>query len=157
MKKLFFYETPIGKVALAEENGRITNLQLPKDEAFSEQYTVEETSLLREAAAQLTEYFRGKRKEFTLPLQPQGTDFYQKVWWRLLDIPYGTTKSYGQIAAEAGNPKACRAIGQANNKNPIPIFIPCHRVIGAKGDLVGFGGGLATKTYLLELEKNNSK
>lgn len=157
MKKAFYYDFPIGRITLAEENGRITNLHLPGNALPPEQYIIEETPLLKVAAEQLREYFAGKRKEFQLPLQPQGTDFYQKVWWRLLDIPYGATKSYGQIAAEAGNPKACRAVGGANNKNPIPVFIPCHRVIGAKGDLVGFGGGLAQKAYLLEMEKNNSK
>lgn len=111
-----------------------------------------ETALLREAGSQLLEYFQGKRKEFVLPLSPNGTKFQQKVWQALCTIPYGETRSYGQIAAQIGQPKASRAVGGANNRNPIMIFIPCHRVIGADGSLTGFGGGLEAKKYLLELE-----
>lgn len=107
------------------------------------------------AALQLTEYFSGKRKEFDLPLEPQGTEFRKKVWAALTEIPYGETRSYKDIAERIGNPKACRAVGGANNKNPISIIIPCHRVVGADGSLVGYGGGLDKKTMLLELERNN--
>lgn len=112
-----------------------------------------ETDLLKRAGNQLMEYFQGKRTEFTLPLAPRGTEFQKKVWKALCTIPYGQTRSYGQIAAQVGNPKACRAVGGANNKNPIWILIPCHRVIGANGSLVGFGGGLYAKEYMLKLEK----
>ena len=114
--------------------------------------TEPETDLLKRAGLQLMEYFQGIRTEFTLPLAPKGTEFQKKVWKALCTIPYGQTRSYGQIAAQIGNPKACRAVGGANNKNPVWIFIPCHRVIGANGSLVGFGGGLYAKEYMLKLE-----
>ena len=94
----------------------------------------------------------GKRKSFDLPLKPEGTEFQKKVWNALLDIPYGETRSYKDIAVAIGNPKACRAVGMANNRNPISIIIPCHRVIGANGSLVGYGGGLPIKIELLNLE-----
>ena len=99
------------------------------------------------------EYLEGKRREFDLPLAPAGTEFMLRVWKALQDIPYGETRSYKDIATMAGNSKACRAVGMANNRNPISIFIPCHRVIGANGVLVGYGGGLDKKTFLLDLEK----
>jgi methylated-DNA-[protein]-cysteine S-methyltransferase len=95
----------------------------------------------------------GRRKDFNLPLEPKGTAFQKAAWDALLTIPYGETRSYGQMAAQVGNPKACRAIGLANNRNPIAIVIPCHRVIGADGKLVGYGGGLHIKVHLLALEK----
>ncbi len=115
-----------------------------------------ETALLKEAGRQLQEYFSGKRKHFSLPLAPAGTVFQHSVWNALKDIPYGETRSYGQIAGTLGNAKAGRAVGMANNKNPISIIIPCHRVIGVNGKLVGYGGGLDKKVYLLALEKENS-
>lgn len=108
------------------------------------------------AATQLSEYFAGKRKSFDLPLEALGTEFRKKVWAALTEIPYGETRSYKDIAESIGNPKACRAVGGANNKNPISIIIPCHRVIGAGGSLVGYGGGLDNKTLLLDLERKNS-
>lgn len=111
------------------------------------------TELLQEAKKQLQEYFAGKRQAFDLPIYSQGTEFQQKVWGALRQIPYGETRSYGEIAAQVGNPKASRAVGGANNKNPIMIIVPCHRVVGADGSLVGFGGGLYAKEYLLSLEK----
>jgi methylated-DNA-[protein]-cysteine S-methyltransferase len=112
-----------------------------------------ETPLLKKAAQELQEYFIGKRKRFDLPLSPQGTDFQQKVWKALQDIPYGAVCSYKDIARAIGNEKACRAVGGANNKNPISIIIPCHRVIGANGSLVGYGGGIEIKKQLLALEQ----
>jgi len=114
-----------------------------------------ETALIKKAAGQLSEYFAGRRKEFDLPLSFAGTDFQKKVWNALMTIPYGETRSYGQIAAQIGNPKASRAVGMANNRNPISIFCPCHRVIGADGSLVGYGGGLDMKRFLLGLEAAN--
>ena len=108
--------------------------------------------LLREAAQQLREYFAGRRREFSLPLAPQGTAFQQQVWQALQRIPYGHTWSYAELARHIGRPQATRAVGAANGRNPIPILIPCHRVIGADGSLVGFGGGLPTKVALLRLE-----
>lgn len=112
-----------------------------------------ETELLRQAASQLDEYYRGERKTFSLPLKVTGTVFQERVWQALLTIPYGQTRSYGEIAAQVGNPKASRAVGMANNRNPISIIIPCHRVIGSDGKLVGYGGGMHRKVWLLDLEK----
>jgi O-6-methylguanine DNA methyltransferase len=107
---------------------------------------------LEEAARQLRAYFAGEAREFNLPLDMQGTEFQKRVWRELLAIPYGETRGYGEIAAAMGAPKAVRAVGAANGANPIPIVVPCHRVIGAAGKLVGYGGGLALKRRLLELE-----
>jgi len=112
-----------------------------------------ETPLLKRAGKQLMEYLAGERKEFDLPLALEGTEFQQAVWKALLSIPYGQTRSYSQIAASIGNPKACRAVGMANNRNPVAIIVPCHRVIGADGRLVGYGSGLDIKEKLLNLEK----
>lgn len=111
-----------------------------------------QTRLTGKAAEEVGEYLEGKRKNFDLPLRPEGTAFQKMVWGALLTIPYGETRSYKDIAAQIKNPKACRAVGMANNRNPIPIFIPCHRVIGTGGSLVGYGGGLDKKIKLLELE-----
>jgi methylated-DNA-[protein]-cysteine S-methyltransferase len=109
--------------------------------------------LLKEAAEQLQNYFSGKLYKFSLPLAPEGTDFRLRVWETLISVPYGQTRSYKDIAQAIGNTKASRAVGLANNKNPIPIVIPCHRVIGSNGKLVGYRGGLQIKEYLLKLEK----
>ena len=106
---------------------------------------------------QLEEYFSGKRSSFSLPMAPVGTQFMQDVWQALVTIPYGEVRSYRDIAKAIGNPKACRAVGMANNRNPLPIIIPCHRVIGANGKLVGYAGGLDCKEKLLALEKENSR
>ena len=152
MEKIFFYETPVGKLCIGEENGAITRVtwrQIP------EESILEETELILECKTQLDAYFRGERKGFDLPLLPKGTAFQQKVWKALTEIPYGETRTYGEIAAAVGNPKAARAVGMANNKNPIGIIIPCHRVVGASGKLVGYAGGMDRKEWLLELEKAN--
>jgi len=111
--------------------------------------------LHKAAEEQLREYFAGRRKRFSLPLHPSGTAFQRLVWKALETIPYGETRSYGEIAAAVGNPKASRAVGMANNRNPISIIVPCHRVIGSTGKLVGYGGGLEKKEFLLELEKRH--
>ena len=136
---------------MAEEGGKITRLYLRAQDvpAGSGQ---EQTPVLQEALRQLGEYFDGTRKVFDLPLQPRGTAFQQRVWRALCDIPYGQTRSYTHLAAQIGRPKACRAVGMANHKNPIPILIPCHRVVGADGSLTGYAGGLAMKKALLDLE-----
>lgn len=154
MKNLFFYQTEIGEIAIAEYNNTITNLFLP-GKPVPGNTVISETKLLKEAGEQLQTYLAGERQVFTLPLAPLGTDFMQRVWASLCAIPYGATRSYQQVAHSIGNPKAARAVGQANNKNPIPIFIPCHRVIGANGKMVGYGGGLHIKNHLLELEKRH--
>jgi len=108
--------------------------------------------ILLQTARQLQEYFDGARQQFDVPLDPRGTDFQKKVWMALRQIPFGQTRSYGQIARQIGTPSASRAVGAANGKNPIPIIVPCHRVIGANGTLTGFGGGLENKALLLKLE-----
>jgi methylated-DNA-[protein]-cysteine S-methyltransferase len=109
-------------------------------------------AILRETRRQLCEYFAGERRVFSLPLEFNGTDFQRRVWQALLTIPYGETRSYGQIARQIGQPRAVRAVGAANGRNPISIVAPCHRVIGSSGELTGFAGGLATKAQLLALE-----
>jgi methylated-DNA-[protein]-cysteine S-methyltransferase len=113
----------------------------------------EETETLKKAAVQLMEYLRGKRTVFDVPLAPEGTAFQKQVWDALVKIPYGETSSYGKLAKDIGKPGAARAVGMANNRNPIPVIIPCHRVIGADGSLTGYGGGLPMKEKLLALEK----
>ena len=151
MEKICFYDTPVGKLIIGEKNGSITRItwtQLPKT------YLQEETELILNCKNQLEEYFRGKRKTFDLPLAPKGTEFQQKVWLALREIPYGEVRSYKDIAEKVGNPKAARAVGMANNRNPIAIIIPCHRVVGANGKLVGYAGGMEQKEKLLQLEKN---
>lgn len=152
MKNLLVIDTVIGKIGIAEDGKSITNLYFDSN-TIPEGFDLKETLLLKEAAKQLSEYFSGKRKTFELPLAPSGTEFQKKVWDTLKQIPYGETMSYGEVAKKIGNDKACRAVGMANNKNPIPIIIPCHRVIGSNGKLVGYGGGLDIKKKLLELEQ----
>ena len=146
----YSYETALGSVTFVEEDGALL--------AITTQHTYEgerlETPLIQEAYRQLTEYLIGVRKCFDLPLNPRGTEFQQQVWKALCDIPYGETRSYKQIAEAIGNPKAVRAVGMANNRNPLLIVIPCHRVIGANGKLVGYGAGIEKKEYLLKLEKS---
>ncbi|RKD21006.1 [Fe-S]-binding protein [Ammoniphilus oxalaticus] len=113
----------------------------------------QQTEWTRQAVEQLDQYFDGKRTEFTVPMDLYGTDFQKKVWRQLQNIPYGQVHAYKDVAVAVGSPKAVRAVGGANNRNPLSIFIPCHRVIGANGSLVGYGGGLEIKTYLLDFEK----
>ena len=146
----YSYETALGSVTFVEEDGALL--------AITTQHTYEgerlETSLIKEAYRQLSEYLIGERKSFDLPLNPRGTVFQQQVWKALCDIPYGETRSYKQIAEAIGNPKAVRAVGMANNRNPLLIVVPCHRVIGANGKLVGYGAGIEKKEFLLKLEKS---
>ena len=146
----FSYETVLGVVTFVEEGGALLAVTTHRSYEGVEQ----ETALIKEAYQQLSEYLKGERKEFDLPLNPKGTDFQKRVWRALCDIPYGETRSYKQIAKAVGNSKAVRAVGMANNRNPITIVVPCHRVIGADGKLVGFGGGLEMKEFLLRLEKS---
>ncbi|BDR67147.1 methylated-DNA--[protein]-cysteine methyltransferase [Clostridium tetani] len=153
MNSIYSYQTEIGKIYIVENGTAITHLYF-NEYPLLDNFKKNETELIKKAYNQLKEYFLGKRKEFDLPLLPEGTDFQQRVWKALREIPFGETKSYGEIAKNIGNPKAARAVGMANNKNPISIFIPCHRVIGSNGKLVGYGGGLKIKEYLLKIEKN---
>jgi len=152
MKNIFKYSFKFCNLFIAEENGAICNISFDTGKT-PDGFEKKETPLIKKAAAQLEEYFSGKRKTFDLPLSPHGTTFQLKVWNELRKIPYGKTRSYGEIAVKAGNPKASRAVGMANNRNPIVIIIPCHRVIGSNGSLTGFGGGLDLKQKLLELER----
>ena len=152
MKNLCYYRTSIGLIGIAENGKSITNLWF-QGERIPAHAVEQETSLLAEADKQLLEYLSGERKKFTVPLAPAGTPFQKKVWESLLAIPYGQTKSYGEIAISIGSPRASRAVGMANNRNPISILIPCHRVIGADGGLVGYLGGLDIKEKLLDLER----
>lgn len=153
MRTVWSYKYPIGTIWIAEENDTITCVTFKGHDKYISDYDMTETPLIQKAAMQLTEYFEGRRTEFNLPLSVQGTTFQQSVWKALQTIPYGETRSYKEIATQIGNPKAARAVGMANNRNPISIIIPCHRVIGHEGDLVGYGGGLSIKQYLLDLEK----
>lgn len=145
---MFCYNSPIGKIYLEEENEHIVRISFSK--IFGEQ---KETQLIKETCKQLSEYFEGKRKSFTLPITLKGTEFQLRVWKALSKIPYGETRCYKDIARVVGNPKASRAVGMANNKNPIAIIIPCHRVIGSNGNLTGYAGGLDKKLQLLKLEQ----
>jgi len=151
MKNLFYYNSPVGKIGIAEEGGSVTNLFFERETA-PEGVEIKETAVLKETYRQLGEYFEKKRKKFDIPLKLEGTEFQKKDWQQLLKIPYGETKSYGEIAKALGIPKGARAVGLANNRNPISIIVPCHRVIGSDGKLVGYGGGLPIKEALLKLE-----
>ncbi|MBP2032855.1 methylated-DNA-[protein]-cysteine S-methyltransferase [Clostridium algifaecis] len=153
MISAYNYEFEIGKMVIVEENSFITNIYF--GEVIPENANIVETQLIKKAYGQLQEYFNGSRKMFNLPLAAQGTDFQRKVWNYLQYIPYGKTCSYKNVADGIGNKKASRAVGMANNKNPILIVIPCHRVIGVNGSLVGYAGGLDVKKKLLNMEKIN--
>jgi methylated-DNA-[protein]-cysteine S-methyltransferase len=150
MKSVFFYDYPAGTLGIAEEDGAITRVffgtTLPG-------FALAGTPVIKKAATRLAEYFDGKRRSFDLPLALKGTDFQIAVWKALLTIPAGETRSYQDIAVQIGKPKAVRAVGMANNRNPLVIIVPCHRVIGKDGSLTGYGGGLPVKRYLLDLEK----
>lgn len=159
-------ESPIGSIQISGTEEYITSIQFVEENTservtWSHPLTKSSTSptypnwqLGNDAKKQLEEYFSGTRIEFDLPLQPEGTEFQQAVWEALQKIPFGKTETYGNIAKAIGKPKAARAIGQANNRNPIAIVIPCHRVIGSNKQLTGYAGGLERKEFLLELEKN---
>ena len=151
MKYIWYCKTKIGQLRFVETDGIISHLQFDGDESLSD-YKLKETTAIKTAESQLFEYFDGKRKEFDFPLLLQGTTFQKTVWNALRTIPFGKTCSYKDIAQQIGSPKAARAVGMANNRNPIPIIIPCHRVVGANGSLTGYAGGLEIKKNLLNLE-----
>ena len=153
-----YVDTPIGELLLAGTENALSLIGFPKgsmrrdprpDWIFKEEP-------FEKVRHQLREYFEGKRRDFDIPLSLEGTDFQLSVWHELRGIPYGTTVSYGEVAKRIDNPKAVRAVGAANGRNPIPIIVPCHRVIGSHGDLTGFGGGLDTKEALLRLEAEHT-
>ena len=149
-------DSPVGTLSLIATDDALVALvwrlqglsRIPVEQAIEDP----KHPVLRESMRQLREYFAGARRQFDLPLDFRGTDFQRNVWAALLEIPYGETRTYGQIAASLGNPAAVRAVGAANGRNPIAIIAPCHRVIGMGGDLTGFGGGLDAKAFLLSLE-----
>ncbi len=150
-----YLESPIGKLLIAGDSESVRQINFAKNGKPSKpepDWQESSRGPVAQAARQLREYFAGSRQDFDLPLAPEGTEFQRQVWRRLQEIPYGETISYGELARRIGNPKASRAVGAANGQNPIPIVIPCHRVIGANGKLTGFGGGLPTKEALLALE-----
>lgn len=149
MKQILIVPSPVGPLTLTQEDQALTGLHFGE---HPQQGAEGPTPLLEKAARQLEEYFAGQRKEFSLPLAPKGTEFQLRVWQALLQIPYGETRSYGELAAMVGNPKACRAVGGANHRNPLSILIPCHRVVGTGGNLTGYAGGLNVKEFLLKLE-----
>jgi methylated-DNA-[protein]-cysteine S-methyltransferase len=154
------YTSPFGELIVAvDEDGNLVTLVLPnghgrwQDEILENEYIVaEDVQRCAFVTSQLDDYFAGNRRTFDIPLRLEGTAFQKQVWTALRDIPYGSTTSYGKLAERIGNPAAVRAVGMANGMNPIPIIIPCHRVIGADGSLTGFGGGLELKAQLLKLE-----
>ena len=149
-------KSPVGRLTLVGSDQGLAAVLWQDDDPsrVGPGATAEDTRhpLLRQAQQELEEYFAGKRRTFTVKLDPSGTQFQNKVWKALRTIPFGETRSYGQIADQIGSSKAVRAVGAANGRNPIPIIVPCHRVIGADGTLTGFGGGLAIKAQLLALE-----
>lgn len=153
MNCIFYYEYPLGFMTLGCSNKGLTYALFGKQKVCG--YEEKEAPLLAKANQELAEYFSIKRKTFDIPLDPSGTLFQKNVWNSLTHIPYGETRTYGEIAKESGNEKASRAVGLANHHNPLAIFIPCHRVIGKNGTLTGYAGGLSVKEYLLHLEKGN--
>ena len=146
-----FYESALGPLTIGDTDGAVSSIsfgKIPLKEGVQK-----ETDLTLQTAKEIAEYLAGERTAFDLPLRPEGTPFQKRVWEALLTIPYGETRSYRDIAVLAGSPKGFRAVGMANNRNPIAVVIPCHRVIGADGRLVGYGGGLDIKEALLQLER----
>lgn len=144
--------SPFGELTIVADDAAIREIGFPGAQAPAGSRRADRDRLLAEAVRQLSEYFQGSRREFDLPLAPQGTAFQMDVWKALRDIPYGVTISYGELAERLGNPAAVRAVGAANGRNPIAIVVPCHRVIGSDGTLTGYAGGLHVKEWLLELE-----
>lgn len=142
-------ETPVGILGLCARSGRLAAVKFGPVAEFGADDVLAKTKI------QLEEYFSGARREFDIPLDMPGTDFQKKCWQALAEIPYGETRSYSDIALKAGSPKAVRAAGMANHVNPIPIIVPCHRVIGKDGSLTGYAGGLEMKKFLLDMEKTN--
>ncbi|NHJ02956.1 MAG: methylated-DNA--[protein]-cysteine S-methyltransferase [Candidatus Heimdallarchaeota archaeon] len=155
ISKIVHFKSPVGFLKIKANQEGITSLEFV-DEEFIENLKTIEDPILSKCVAELGEYFKGERRVFSLPLAHEGTSFQKKVWNELLKIPFGETRSYKDIAIKIGNENASRAVGLANNKNPIVIIIPCHRVIGSNKKLIGYGGGLWRKEWLLEHERKNS-
>lgn len=155
MINYFCYDTEIGRIKISEKDEKIIGLGF--SDYKKENEIEKETDAIRKTYLQLKEYLSGKRKNFDIEIEMIGTEFQKKVWKELLNIPYGETRSYKDIAIAIGNGKACRAVGNANNKNPIAIIVPCHRVVGSNGSMTGYAGGLNIKEKLLKIEKYNIK
>ena len=153
MRKYYFWENSWGQFCLVEEQQAIVQLYLPGEKMPAEE-GCRPDALLLDGVRQVEEYLRGERREFSVPLAPRGTIFQLQVWQELLRIPYGETRSYQHCAVKLGRPGACRAVGMACNRNPLPLFIPCHRVLAKNGALQGFRAGLDMKIKLLQLEQN---
>lgn len=155
MIRYCMYDSPVGPLLVAADDAALVAIEFPSSRhpvARGGDWVEGDNAVLARTRRQLGEYFAGKRTTFDLPLGPRGTEFQRGVWRTLASIPYGETVSYAQLASRIGKPSAMRAVGAANGRNPLPIVLPCHRVIGADGSLTGFGGGLPTKQFLLELE-----
>jgi len=163
--RVAFYDSPIGRILLAESDEalvairfEVSSTEESEGDLAPDGYEVQigKSPLLERAKKELTEYFSGKRKVFSVPCRPRGTPFQRAVWEAVADIPYGETRTYLEISTSAGSPRGCRATGQAVGANRLPILIPCHRVVASGGTLGGFGAGLDIKKYLLDLEHRNS-
>jgi methylated-DNA-[protein]-cysteine S-methyltransferase len=155
MMRFVYHDSPVGPLLLAADDAALRVIEFPSPRHAvppDATWSAGDNAILDEARAQLDYYFAGRRRSFDLPLGPRGTAFQCTVWRALADIPYGATISYAQLAGRVGKASAMRAVGAANGRNPLPIVLPCHRVIGSDGSLTGFGGGLPTKRFLLELE-----
>ena len=153
MNYVTYVDSPIGRLSLYSDGQALTGLYMGAHEPDADAVPGGALAPLRAAARQLGEYFAGKRREFDLPVALHGTPFQSRVWAQLQKIPFGETWSYGQLAKRIRQPGAARAVGHANNRNPVSIVIPCHRVIGADGSLTGYGGGIERKQWLLEHER----
>jgi methylated-DNA-[protein]-cysteine S-methyltransferase len=163
-----YHSTQIGELILGSFRDRLCLLDFAEREVegpvedrvgrlLNAELIEQDDEVLGETIRQLDEYLEGQRRRFEIPMSMVGTDFQRRVWKALMRIPYGATSTYGQIAADIGSPRAVRAVGNANKANPISIIVPCHRVIGSNGELVGYGGGLPLKKRLLELEQGNTR
>ena len=147
-----YLDSPIGRLRLVSDGSNLCAIEFEGQHSPTTSEREASDPILRTTSRQLREYFSGRRRRFELPLSPVGTEFQRAVWQQLERIPYGDLHTYAQIAEAIGRPKAVRAVGAANGRNPLPIVVPCHRVIGSDGSLTGFAGGLTTKRRLLELE-----
>jgi methylated-DNA-[protein]-cysteine S-methyltransferase len=161
MTRYLYLDSPIGPLLVTADDGGVTRVHMHEQRHTSGAVDPAwehgpDDPVLVEASRQLTEYFAGTRTTFDLPLNPAGTAFQREVWSALTEIPYGQTESYGEVARRIDRPGSSRAVGLANGRNPIAIVVPCHRVVGASGDLVGYGGGLERKRFLLELERRTA-
>ena len=153
-----YYQSPVGNLHLIGARKALLSIQFPSESQTREpgEDWVRKDEIFTDIIQQLDQYFSGSRTEFSIPIELIGTEFQRKVWAALIEIPFGSTASYGEVATRIGQPTASRAVGAANNANPIPIIVPCHRVIGADNSMTGFGGGVETKIRLLELENRFS-